>query len=69
MSCAVTDPNALPVSPVSNVKIKPRLADAAREFLSLVQLARFAFSALLLKLIELAQSGRRDFVRLFVGRR
>src|SRR5205809_7193397 len=45
-------------------KNKPRLADAAREFLSLVQLACFAFSALLLKPIKLAQSRRCNFVRL-----
>src|SRR6266700_4194774 len=46
-------------------KNKPRLADAAREFLSLIQLACFAFSALLLKPIKLAQSRRRNFVRHF----
>src|SRR5262245_8018939 len=44
---------------------KPCFADAARQFLSLVQLACFAFSALLLKRIELAQSRRRDFIRHF----
>src|SRR4029077_2672862 len=44
---------------------KPGLADTAREFLSLVQLACFAFSALLLKRIKLAQSRRCNFVRHF----
>src|SRR6478735_2461394 len=44
---------------------KPRLADAARQFLSLVQLACFAFSALLFKRIKLTQSRRCNFVRHF----
>ena len=65
MSCAVTDPNACAGLASLQCKNKPRLADAAREFLSLVQLACFAFSALLLKRIKLAQSRRCNFVRHF----
>src|SRR4029077_16508634 len=44
---------------------KPGLADTARQFLSLIQFAPFAFSALLLKRIKLSQSSRRDFMRHF----
>ena len=65
MSCAVTDPNALPVSPVSNVKTNRVLPMRRASFLSVVQLACFAFSALLLKRIKLAQSRRCNFVRHF----
>ena len=39
-----------------------RLADSARQFFCLVQLAGFALGAFLLQIIELTQGARRDFV-------
>src|SRR4030095_12004633 len=62
ISCAVTDPNAFPVSPVSSVKTERGFADSAPQFFCLVQLACFALGSLLLQRIDLTQGARSDFM-------
>ena len=61
-SCAVIEPNALPVSPVSSVNDDFQFADPARELFRLVQFRRFARGAFRFQIVELPQAALRHFV-------
>ena len=55
-SFAVIEPNALPVSPVSRVKVDTQFADAARQIFCFVHFLGFAFGAFRFQIVELAQA-------------